>query len=84
MEITAIYGESGTGKSTSALSYAHEHQIEAIIDDGLLIMGGKKIAGISAKFEKTTTMQQAQQRPKTTIQQINKRIQKLLLQTKAV
>lgn len=52
MRVVAIYGESGTGKSTSALSYAHEHSIEAIIDDGILIKDGKKIAGISAKFEK--------------------------------
>lgn len=52
MRVVAIYGESGTGKSTSALSYAHEHSIEAIIDDGILIKEGKKIAGISAKFEK--------------------------------
>lgn len=52
MRVVAIYGESGTGKSTSALSYAHEHAIEAIIDDGILIKDGKKIAGISAKFEK--------------------------------
>ena len=52
MRIVAIYGESGTGKSTSALSFAHENAIEAIIDDGLLIKEGKKIAGTSAKFEK--------------------------------
>lgn len=35
-------------------------------------------------FKKITTMQQTQQRLKTTTQQINKRIQKLLLQTKVV
>ena len=52
MRVVAIYGESGTGKSTSALSYAHEHLIEAIIDDGILIKDGRKIAGTSAKFEK--------------------------------
>ena len=52
MRVVGIYGESGTGKSTSALSYAHEESIEAIIDDGILIKDGKKIAGISAKFEK--------------------------------
>lgn len=50
--VFAIYGESGTGKSTSALHFAHERQIEAIIDDGLLIHNGKILAGISAKFEK--------------------------------
>jgi uncharacterized alkaline shock family protein YloU len=51
MEIYALYGPSGTGKSSSALSFAYEHQIPAIIDDGLLIHKGKKIAGISAKGE---------------------------------
>ncbi len=54
MHVTAIYGESGTGKSTSALAFAHEKNIEAIIDDGLLIHNGKIIAGLSAKFEKNT------------------------------
>ena len=52
MDITAIYGASGTGKSSSALAFAYEKGIEAIIDDGLLIYKGKIIAGISAKFEK--------------------------------
>ncbi|RKD21748.1 hypothetical protein BEP19_14075 [Ammoniphilus oxalaticus] len=54
MKIFALHGPSGTGKSASALGLAHEHQIEAIIDDGLLIYHGKKIAGKSAKYENTT------------------------------
>lgn len=54
MEIYALYGPSGTGKSTSALALAHKHQIPAIIDDGLLIYQGRKVAGQSAKYEKTT------------------------------
>jgi adenylate kinase family enzyme len=54
MHVIAIYGESGTGKSSSALAFAHEKSIEAIIDDGLLIHNGKIIAGLSAKFEKNT------------------------------
>jgi hypothetical protein len=53
MEIYALYGASGTGKSTSALTFAYEQHIPAIIDDGLLIFKGKKIAGMSAKFEKS-------------------------------
>lgn len=52
MKIYSLSGPSGTGKSTSALQFAHKHQIEAIIDDGLLIVRGEKIAGTSAKFEK--------------------------------
>jgi Fe-S cluster assembly ATPase SufC/uncharacterized alkaline shock family protein YloU len=53
IETYALFGPSGVGKSTSALSYAYEHNISAIIDDGLLIFKGKKVAGISAKIEKT-------------------------------
>ncbi|WP_269411516.1 hypothetical protein [Lentibacillus daqui] len=52
MEIFALTGPSGTGKSTSALSYAYEKDIPAIIDDGLLIFHGKRVSGTSAKFEK--------------------------------
>lgn len=52
MEIYSLSGPSGTGKSTSALQFAHDHHIEAIIDDGLLIVQGEKVAGTSAKFEK--------------------------------
>lgn len=54
MEVFSLSGVSGTGKSTSALTFAYKHRIPAIIDDGLLIIAGAKIAGTSAKFEKTT------------------------------
>lgn len=54
MKIYSLSGPSGTGKSTSALEFAHTHQIDAIIDDGLLIVRGEKKAGTSAKFEKNT------------------------------
>lgn len=53
MEIYSLSGASGTGKSTSALQFAHDHKIRAIIDDGLLIIDGEKVAGTSAKFEKS-------------------------------
>lgn len=52
VEIYTLSGSSGTGKSTSALSFAYKKRIPAIIDDGLLILNGQKIAGSSAKFEK--------------------------------
>lgn len=52
MEVFSLSGASGTGKSTSALTFAHKNKIPAIIDDGLLIFNGQKIAGTSAKFEK--------------------------------
>jgi uncharacterized alkaline shock family protein YloU len=54
MDVYGLYGPSGTGKSTSALTVAHKFNIPAIIDDGLLIYKGRKIAGTSAKYEKTT------------------------------
>lgn len=53
MEVYALIGTSGTGKSSSAITLAYDKQIEAIIDDGLLIYKGKTVAGKSAKFEKT-------------------------------
>lgn len=54
MKVYALIGESGTGKSTTSIPLTKEHDIPAIIDDGLFIYKGKKIAGSSAKFEKTT------------------------------
>ncbi|AVK85074.1 hypothetical protein C3943_16805 [Lysinibacillus sp. B2A1] len=54
MEVYSLSGPSGTGKSTSALVFAHKIGVEAIIDDGLLIVNGMKVAGLSAKFEKNT------------------------------
>lgn len=52
MKIYSLSGASGTGKSTSALELAYLHNIEGIIDDGILIIHGEKCAGRSAKFEK--------------------------------
>lgn len=51
--VFALVGESGTGKSFRAKLLAQKHNIQAIIDDGLLIMDDKIIAGKSAKKEKT-------------------------------
>lgn len=45
MEIYALVGPSGTGKSHHATELADELQISYIIDDGLLIHNGKKLAG---------------------------------------
>lgn len=53
MEVFALVGPSGTGKSHHAMEIADEHQISYIIDDGLLIHHGKKLAGTSAKAEAT-------------------------------
>lgn len=51
MEVIALVGPSGTGKSHRALIVAHEHNIDSIIDDGILIKDSKIIAGHSAKKE---------------------------------
>ncbi len=53
MEIYALVGTSGTGKSYKALELAYENDIKYIIDDGLLIHENKIIAGVSAKQAKT-------------------------------
>jgi len=53
MKVYAFVGSSGTGKSYRAMNVASSRDIEFIIDDGLLIKGSKKIAGSSAKREKT-------------------------------
>jgi ABC-type dipeptide/oligopeptide/nickel transport system ATPase component len=54
MRIYALVGPSGTGKSHRAMLVAHQEDIEVIIDDGLLIKNGRKLAGRSAKREATT------------------------------
>lgn len=51
MEVIALVGSSGTGKSHRALIVAHDNNVDGIIDDGLLIKDSKIIAGRSAKKE---------------------------------
>ena len=53
VQVYALVGESGTGKSFRSKLLAEEYGIHAIIDDGLLIQDGKIVAGRSAKREKT-------------------------------
>jgi len=53
VEIYALIGQSGTGKSYKAFIVAKEMDIAYIIDDGLLIGGTRVIAGQSAKREDT-------------------------------
>lgn len=53
MEVYALIGHSGTGKSHHAPMVAHRKQINYIIDDGLLIKGSLVVAGRSAKRETT-------------------------------
>lgn len=47
--VVAFVGPSGTGKSTRAIRVARANGIKYLIDDGLLIHGGRIIAGTSAK-----------------------------------
>lgn len=49
IQVVAFIGSSGTGKSTRAIRVAKDNGILYIIDDGLLIHGGRVIAGLSAK-----------------------------------
>ena len=56
MDVIALVGPSGTGKSHRALQVAREHDADSIIDDGILIKDGRIIAGESAKTEKSKIM----------------------------
>ncbi len=53
IQVYALVGESGTGKSFRSKLLAEEYGIHSIIDDGLLIQDEKIVAGRSAKREKT-------------------------------
>ncbi len=49
MFIISFTGKSGTGKSYQAMKICRDHNIDAIIDDGLLIYHNRVVAGRSAK-----------------------------------
>lgn len=51
MEVYALVGPSGSGKSHRARVVAYDYDIPLILDDGLLIHDGKIIGGSSAKRE---------------------------------
>lgn len=53
MEVYALVGSSGTGKSYKSLELAYDNDIDYIIDDGILIHNNKVLAGISAKQANT-------------------------------
>lgn len=53
MQVYALVGSSGTGKSYKAFAVASERGFDYIVDDGLLIGGTRVYAGKSAKREKT-------------------------------
>lgn len=51
MDVIALIGGAGSGKSHRAGIVAHKFDCDVIIDDGLLIRDGKIMAGTSAKRE---------------------------------
>ena len=51
MEVVALIGPPGTGKSDRALVVAYENHASCIIDDGILIYRNRLVAGASAKKE---------------------------------
>ncbi len=53
MEVIALVGPSGTGKSHRAALLAHQTGADIIIDDGLIIKNNQIVAGISAKKQPT-------------------------------
>mgnify|MGYP000843641556 CR=1 FL=1 len=53
MHTIAFVGPSGTGKSHRAIMVSKKYNVDAIIDDGLLIAENKVLAGVSAKREPT-------------------------------
>ena len=53
LTVMALVGESGTGKSFKSKLLAQKYNIDAIIDDRLLIQNDKILGGRSAKTEKT-------------------------------
>ncbi len=53
METYALVGASGTGKSHRASLVAYELSIDAVVDDGLLVVDGRIVAGRSSKREET-------------------------------
>lgn len=53
MEVYALVGSSGTGKSHRAALLANKLGAEVIIDDGLVITGNQIAAGVSAKKQPT-------------------------------
>jgi ABC-type dipeptide/oligopeptide/nickel transport system ATPase component len=51
VKVFGLYGKSGTGKSHKAFQVLHSYNIEAMIDDGILIINRKRVTGKSAKNE---------------------------------
>ena len=55
IRVIAFVGPAGTGKSQRAQMVAQAHEVDYIIDDGLVIAKGRIMAGKSAKSVRPTT-----------------------------
>ena len=53
MDVYALIGKSGTGKSFHAMNLCRKYKIESIIDDGLFIYKNTVVEGVSAKRAST-------------------------------
>jgi len=53
MRVIAFVGPSGTGKSYRSVKVSKQYGADAIIDDGILVSGGRLLAGSSAKKQPT-------------------------------
>ncbi|MHC1693298.1 MAG: hypothetical protein AB9828_09770 [Sphaerochaetaceae bacterium] len=86
VKVYALVGRSGTGKSFRSKLVAEKHNIELIIDDGLLIKGDRILAGRSAKREqnfltavKTALFDDDEQQRETVIALQKEKYHKLLI-----
>ncbi|MBQ8637236.1 MAG: Asp23/Gls24 family envelope stress response protein [Clostridia bacterium] len=79
MRTIAFVGQSGTGKSHRASAVARQNGADAIIDDGLLISGGRVVAGTSAKKAPTklASVRQALFIDKNSAKEVSEAIKKL-------
>ena len=53
MKVFGLYGKSGTGKSHKSSEIVARYDISAVIDDGILVVDKRRVAGRSAKNENT-------------------------------
>ena len=53
MKVYGLSGKAGSGKSYNAIELCGKLGAEAVVDDGLLIVNGKIVAGVSAKKQPT-------------------------------
>lgn len=60
MDVYGLYGKSGTGKSYKSSEIIARYHIDAVLDDGILIMDKQRVAGKSAKMNAPRMRQRKQ------------------------